>query len=160
MNLTAIRDPVAIVQRHFGESLFLATLLPPGPATVADVGSGAGFPGFPVAVLHPDLEVTLVESVTKKAMFLKEVARNVPNVRVARERFETLPGHFAWLITRAVRLDPKLFLKADRVAILTSSSGNLPRQNLTRLELHPLPWNPSLVVAIGDVSRETFRILC
>ena len=77
-NLTAIRDPEQIVQRHFGESLFLAQHLRPHlpeRATVLDYGSGAGFPGLPVQLLYPELQVTLAESQGKKASFLREAQR-------------------------------------------------------------------------------------
>ena len=60
--------------RHVPEALALAEMLPPGPARLVDVGSGAGFPGFVVAIARPDLEVTLVEATRKKAAFLRETA--------------------------------------------------------------------------------------
>ena len=79
-NLTAIRDPEEIVRRHFGESLFaarhLAPRLPPD-ATLLDFGSGAGFPGLPIQLLHPSLRVTLAESQGKKASFLREAIRTL-----------------------------------------------------------------------------------
>src|SRR3984957_5212512 len=63
-NLTAIRDPEEIVRRHFGESLFAAQHL--GPCDpLLDFGSGAGFPGLPIAILRPDIQVTLAESQNK-----------------------------------------------------------------------------------------------
>jgi 16S rRNA (guanine527-N7)-methyltransferase len=79
-NLTAIREPEQIVTRHFGESLFAAGVLFPdeGPAagtTLADLGSGAGFPGLPIKLAFPALQVTLIESQNKKATFLKEAIR-------------------------------------------------------------------------------------
>src|SRR5438067_6064559 len=80
-NLTAIRDPEEIVRRHFGESLFAATKLYPddGSAeeTLIDFGSGAGFPGVPTKIYVPELHVILIESQNKKAMFLREVIRNL-----------------------------------------------------------------------------------
>ncbi len=76
MNLTAIRDPEEMVRRHFGESLFVARHLPPCE-TLLDLGSGAGFPGVPVQLLLPDLAVTLAESQSKKASFLREVVRTL-----------------------------------------------------------------------------------
>ena len=94
-NLTAIRDPEEIVQRHFGESLFagihLAQRLPP-EATILDFGSGAGFPGLPIQLLHPSLKITLAESQNKKSTFLREVIRtlNLPT-EVHAARAETLP---------------------------------------------------------------------
>jgi 16S rRNA (guanine527-N7)-methyltransferase len=79
-NLTAIREPEQIVQRHFGESLFagdvLKSRLPTG-ATLLDFGSGAGFPGIPVQLLLPEIAVCLAESQGKKASFLREAVRTL-----------------------------------------------------------------------------------
>jgi 16S rRNA (guanine527-N7)-methyltransferase len=78
MNLTSVRDPEQVVTRHFGESLFTALTLFPEPnakATVVDVGSGAGFPGLPMAIARSGLQVTLIEAHGKKATFLKEAIR-------------------------------------------------------------------------------------
>src|SRR6202041_1504910 len=76
-NLTAIRNPEEIVRRHFGESLFAARHLDPNTSSLLDFGSGAGFPGLPIALLRPDVQVTLAESQNKKATFLREVVRNL-----------------------------------------------------------------------------------
>src|SRR5579863_2029272 len=70
VNLTAIRDPEQIVKRHFGESLFAARqMFDPAvqTITVADVGSGAGFPGIPLKLWSPQIRLTLLESQNKKA---------------------------------------------------------------------------------------------
>jgi 16S rRNA (guanine527-N7)-methyltransferase len=90
-NLTAIRDPEEIVRRHFGESLFAAQHL--GSCdTLLDLGSGAGFPGLPIALLHPEVHVTLAESQNKKATFLREVVRILGlNTEVWANRAESLP---------------------------------------------------------------------
>ena len=90
-NLTAIRDPEEIVRRHFGESLFAAQYLGSCP-TLLDFGSGAGFPGLPIALLRPEIVVTLAESQNKKATFLREVVRTMNlNTEVWSTRAETLP---------------------------------------------------------------------
>ena len=91
-NLTAIRDPQEIVRRHFGESLFAARHLG-APETLLDLGSGAGFPGVPIALLRPEIAVTLAESQHKKASFLRETVRtlHLANVEVWAARAETLP---------------------------------------------------------------------
>ena len=62
LNLTAVREVAEIVERHYCESLFLGSHLPAGALRIADVGSGAGFPGIPVAILRPECPVTLIES--------------------------------------------------------------------------------------------------
>jgi 16S rRNA (guanine527-N7)-methyltransferase len=90
-NLTAIRDPEEIICRHFGESLFAAQHL--GPCdTLLDLGSGAGFPGLPIALFHPEIHVTLAESQNKKATFLREVVRTLNlGTEVWPHRAESLP---------------------------------------------------------------------
>jgi 16S rRNA (guanine527-N7)-methyltransferase len=75
-NLTSIRTPEEIVRRHFGESLFVGTHLGPW-ATLLDFGSGAGFPGIPIQLLRPDVQVTLADSQGKKAAFLREAVRSL-----------------------------------------------------------------------------------
>jgi 16S rRNA (guanine527-N7)-methyltransferase len=92
VNLTSIADPREILSRHFGESLFAASAVPICAGRLADVGSGAGFPGLALKLLVPDLEVFLIESVMKKATFLLEVVRqlNLTGVKVVVSRFEDL----------------------------------------------------------------------
>ena len=91
-NLTAIRDPEEIVRRHFGESLFAARHL--GACdTLLDLGSGAGFPGLPIALLRPEIHVTLAESQGKKAAFLREAVRTLDlDTEVWSNRAESLPA--------------------------------------------------------------------
>jgi 16S rRNA (guanine527-N7)-methyltransferase len=92
MNLTAIRDPLEILYRHFCESMFGATVLPVGVGRLADVGSGGGFPGLPLKIAKPELDVCLIESNVKKATFLAETIRELemPGARVLVSRYEEL----------------------------------------------------------------------
>ncbi|HEX4037807.1 MAG TPA: 16S rRNA (guanine(527)-N(7))-methyltransferase RsmG [Acidobacteriaceae bacterium] len=77
INLTAVRKPADIVQRHFSESLFAAQQIPSGVKTLLDYGSGAGLPGIPIAIAKPEVTVTLAESQNKKAAFLREAVRTL-----------------------------------------------------------------------------------
>lgn len=77
LNLTAIRTPGEILRRHFLECIFCAQHLAAGTGTVLDFGSGAGFPGIPIALIRPEIRVTLGESQTKKAAFLREAVRTL-----------------------------------------------------------------------------------
>jgi len=79
VNLTAVRNREEIVTRHFGESLFAARILlgDSRSGSLADVGSGAGFPGIPIKLFAPELALTLIESHNKKATFLREVIRTL-----------------------------------------------------------------------------------
>lgn len=92
-NLTAVRDPEAMVTRHLLDSLAALPYIE-GPA-VADVGSGGGLPGVPLALARPDWSVTLVEARGRKARFLEHVVERLApgNVRVLNVRVETIrPG--------------------------------------------------------------------
>ena len=97
MNLTAIHDPLEILYRHFCESMFGATLLPVGGRRLADVGSGGGFPGLPLKIARPELEVCLIDSNVKKATFLAEVVRELGllGARVLVSRYEELDEEIA-----------------------------------------------------------------
>jgi 16S rRNA (guanine527-N7)-methyltransferase len=92
VNLTAIREPLEILYRHFCESMFGAKFLPVENCRLADVGSGGGFPGIPLKIIRPDLQVFLVESSIKKATFLAEVLRDLhlTDIRVLVSRYEEL----------------------------------------------------------------------
>lgn len=134
-NLTAIRDPHEIVRRHFGESLFAAQHIG-SPATLLDLGSGAGFPGLPIALLHPETHVTLAESQNKKATFLREVVRTLalPNVEVWAARAESLPATrlFQTVALRAVdNMEAALPAARARIApdgqlVLLTTTQHLP----------------------------------
>ena len=103
LNLTSIEDVAEVVERHYCESVFLAVHLPAGALRLADLGSGGGFPGVPLAILRPDCSVTLVESHRRKAVFLREACRGLANVRVLPTRFEDVTeGPFDRLVSRAV----------------------------------------------------------
>jgi 16S rRNA (guanine527-N7)-methyltransferase len=92
LNLTAIRDPLDILYRHFCDSMYATVAVPVGKGRLADVGSGAGFPGLPMKIMCPDLQVFLVESSVKKATFLAEVIRELglTDARVLVSRYEEL----------------------------------------------------------------------
>ena len=75
MNLTAITDPQGIAVKHFADSLTAASLLPQGAFSLIDVGTGAGFPGVPLALYRPDCKLTLLDSPNKRLTFLETVCR-------------------------------------------------------------------------------------
>lgn len=90
MNLTAIKEPAQVWQKHGLDALSLVPLLPPMARSLLDVGSGGGVPGVVLAIARPDLQVTLLEATQKKAGFLTALARELrlDNVRVIAERAE------------------------------------------------------------------------
>lgn len=103
-NLTAIRDPGQMVTRHLLDSLAMAPFFSTG--TLADLGTGPGLPGIPLAITHPGLQVTLVESNGKKCRFMREAVRKLglSNARVAESRAEALdePAAYDNLTARAM----------------------------------------------------------
>jgi 16S rRNA (guanine527-N7)-methyltransferase len=152
LNLTSIKRMEEAVERHYCESLFLGTHLPQGRLRIADIGSGAGFPGFPVAVLRPDCSVTLIESHQRKAVFLREASRKLPNVRVLASRAEDIKDQFDWAISRAVSYaDLASFLKnlAPNVDLLTG--GEAPPDGIGfvwQLPI-PVPWGGQRFLRTG-----------
>jgi 16S rRNA (guanine527-N7)-methyltransferase len=107
LSLTAARTAGEIVRRHVLDSLSVARYTRPG-CKLADLGSGAGFPGLPLAIACPRAAVVLIESRRKRANFLREAARRcgLSNVEVLEERAENvatrLPGSFDLVVSRAV----------------------------------------------------------
>jgi len=103
-NLTAIRDPDEMVVRHLFDSLAMHPYVRPG--ALADLGTGPGLPGIPLAIARPDLQVALVESNGKKARFLREAVRQLKlgNARVLESRAEAVaePGAYAQITARAL----------------------------------------------------------
>jgi 16S rRNA (guanine527-N7)-methyltransferase len=103
MNLTSVRSGDAILSRHFIESIACAHALPRGIRTLLDFGSGAGFPGIPIAICRPEIRVRLAESQSKKAAFLLEAVRVLGiEAQVHSGRAETLSTCFDCVTLRAV----------------------------------------------------------
>ncbi len=110
LNLTAIDDPPRIVTHHFLDSLSAASVLE--GTTIADVGTGGGFPGLPLAIARPDARFTLIDSVQKKLRFVDHAAQalGLANVVTQHARVEQLapPAPFDTVITRAFAPLPRL----------------------------------------------------
>jgi 16S rRNA (guanine527-N7)-methyltransferase len=100
-NLTAVRDPADMVTRHLIDSLAIVPHV--RGATLADLGSGAGLPGIPLAIVAPERDILLVDSNGKKARFLREAVRRLglARVRVAESRVENVEGSFDCITARA-----------------------------------------------------------
>jgi 16S rRNA (guanine(527)-N(7))-methyltransferase RsmG len=152
LNLTRVENLEEAVRRHYAESLFLAAHLPAGPLSIADIGSGGGFPGFPVAVARPDCSVTLIESHQRKAVFLKEACRSLPSVRVLSQRAEDIGEHFDIAISRAVSYDDlvKPLKKLAKKAVLLTGAEEPPaRIPLEWSAVVPLPWGEKRFLRIS-----------
>jgi 16S rRNA (guanine527-N7)-methyltransferase len=155
INLTAIKDVETVVFRHFGESLAVGKVIGPGSGAVVDIGSGGGFPGVPVAVCWPERRVTLVESVGKKAVFLKEIARMLPNLSVFAGRLEDFEGRAEWATMRGVAIDgmeKQIGRVAQKVALvisLTKVSEATRNLRLVDIQRSYIPWDRRMMILAG-----------
>jgi 16S rRNA (guanine527-N7)-methyltransferase len=192
INLTAVRQPDQVVTRHFGESLFAARHLfpsaqttwgqPPSPALsvgegavqaelsspphLIDVGSGAGFPGLPIKIYAPHIQLTLIESNQKKATFLREVARSLTltYVDVFVGRAEHFTAQADVVALRAIeRFEAVLPIAARLVAPVSRLALLIGRAQVDRsFELTPdfrwadpipIPLSSSRVLLIGSIGN-------
>lgn len=153
LNLTSVRNPEEIVERHYRESLFLATCLPPGALRIGDLGSGAGFPGVPLAIAKPEFSVTLIEAHQRKAVFLREVSRALPNIRVLASRAEKLRDSFDWVVCRAVRfseIEKTAANLAPNIAFLGGAEAPLAGRFTWNTPI-ALPWGDQRKLWIGSL---------
>jgi 16S rRNA (guanine527-N7)-methyltransferase len=142
-NLTAIRDPADMVAKHLLDSLAMHRFVDDGQ--LADLGTGPGLPGIPLAIARPGLQVTLVESNGKKARFLREAVRTLQlgNARVAESRIEALdaPGAYDAITARALATLPLIvelgghLLKPE--GRLLAMKGAVPDEEIAAL---PAGW--------------------
>ena len=157
LNLTSVTSLDEAVERHYCESVFLAVHLPPSPLRILDIGSGAGFPGIPVAILRPDCSVNLLESHARKAVFLREATRHFRNVRVNAVRGEALAETFECAVSRAVSyrdLAPILKRISGHADLLTGIEDPPAELGFEWHAPTPLPWGRQRFLRIG-VPRET-----
>lgn len=161
INLTTVEPGPQMVIRHYCESLFFAAHLEADAGSVADIGSGAGFPGIPLAILRPECRVKLVEAHQRKAVFLNEATRALGNVSVVARRAENLGASFDWLVSRAVKprhvveLIPKL---APRIGLMLGEDDSLDIKGAKHVawsEPIRLPWGDRRICVFGMVSRGT-----
>ncbi len=174
-NLTAVRERPAIIRRHLLDSLWLARHWGEAPTSLIDIGSGAGFPGLPLKILRPDLRVTLVEAIGKKADFLRHVINtlDLSGVTVYNERIEVIGhrpgerGQYDLATARAVaelRVLVEYALPLLRVGgLLLAQKGRDPRdeiaaarQALTILGGEVRDWHP---VTIPDEESRSLVIV-
>jgi 16S rRNA (guanine527-N7)-methyltransferase len=153
VNLTAIRDPLEILYRHFCESMFATKVVELEKCRLADIGTGAGFPGLALKILLPEAQVVLVESNIKKATFLAEVVRalGITGTSVLVSRYEGLGDEIApadFLLVRALG-EFEVFLKwaaSERVnakrAILWIGADNVEQVSNSPRWV----WEPPVVV--------------
>lgn len=152
LNLTRIQSLEETIRLHYCESLYLGFSLPPGVFTIADLGSGAGFPGIPIAVLRPECSVTLIESHRRKAVFLREASAGLSNTNVLEGRAEEMSERFDWVVSRAVAPREVLSVNlAPNVAILSTTKelADLPSPEKT----FSIPWGARRVIVMFHVEQ-------
>ena len=164
-SLTAIRVEEDIVSRHFVESIACAVAVPDSVRTLLDFGSGAGFPGIPIALCRPEISVTLAESQNKKAAFLREAVRTLElDTTVHGQRAEILTGPFDCVVLRAVdristavSVASHLVSRSGRMMIMTTGS-ELPSvqkaagSGFTWERNVRLPLSADRIIAVGRLS--------
>ena len=161
INLTSIRTLAESVRRHYCECLYFGSLLSQQPefqavGTVLDAGSGGGFPGIPLAILYPGSRIVLVEADQRKAVFLREASRALPNVSVECRRLEDLQASVDWLVSRAVRPGDVLaqLPRLGRHAGLLLGPGGV-QESHAHSQIHwddgvALPWGEQTSALFGN----------
>lgn len=172
-NLTSLRSESDIITKHFIDSLLYLTFIPPSrteaayTADVCDIGSGAGFPGVPLAIVRPDLVVTLIEPSRKKSAFLRYVIRTLrlPHVTVSQKRVEDLPrGTFDMAVTRALFSMGELVRKAGHVlrkeGFFILSKGPKVWEEIPGLPAHCRVEVRELCLRSADLRRNIVKVMC
>lgn len=165
-NLTAIRDPRRIMTHHLLDSLAVVPYLPPG--SMADVGSGGGFPGVPVAIAEPLRPVTLIDSNSKKTAFLRQAKIELPldNVAVHEGRVDAWRPEvlFDVVVSRAFAELPQ-FIGASRHLLKAGGEWLAMKGALPEAEIATLPPEVEVreVIRIAvpelDAERHLIRIV-
>ncbi|GIX29159.1 MAG: ribosomal RNA small subunit methyltransferase G [Burkholderiales bacterium] len=159
-SLTAIRAPARMVTHHLLDSLAILPLIE--GARIADVGSGAGLPGIPLAIARPGLEVTLIESSQKKAAFLVQAKAELglANVTVERRRVEAWVPHipFDGVVSRAFAALPEFLRLAGHLVRsggqVLAMKGEYPVEELGGI---PPGYRLERVAALGVPGLEAAR---
>jgi 16S rRNA (guanine527-N7)-methyltransferase len=161
VSLTAVRDPIRIIQRHFVECSLVAQQIPLDVRNLLDYGSGAGLPGIPIAICRPEIRVTLAEAQGKKAAFLREAVRVLGiNGEVFDGRVEMMPQElqFDAVALRAVeKMDlaiPVAVQRAKRYLALMTTNGSAPiygklAPELDWMESVLIPNTRQMILVIG-----------
>lgn len=175
-NLTAIRDPVAMVTQHLIDSLaVLPNICQLVPATrraktnanfrIADVGSGAGLPGIPLALACRDWDVSLIETVDKKSAFQRQVKAELKldNVAVMNARVEQVaPASFDAVISRAFADLADFVNLAGHLIVpegyLLAMKGAMPHEEIARL---PAAWHveASIPIAVPGLDAQRYLVV-
>ncbi len=141
-NLTGLRKDEDIIIKHFFDSQLYLNVMPHGEIKVADIGSGAGFPGIPIKIIRPEIEMYLIESSGKKSIFLSHIIKflRLRNIEVIEERVENIKESFLVdvAVTRALFTVEDFIKKASHIVkqggILIHSKGPKVKEELKMLK--------------------------
>ncbi|MDA8084096.1 MAG: 16S rRNA (guanine(527)-N(7))-methyltransferase RsmG [Nitrospiraceae bacterium] len=158
-NLTGFRTAREIVAKNFLDSLLFLKVLPPTVTSVADIGSGAGFPGIPIGIMRPDLRIILVEPAQKKSVFLRHICHmlQLRNIGVLDKRIEEISGvKVDAVVTRALFTVAEFISRAGHLlsenGVLILSKGLKVREELGELDGIPVEVH-DLELPIEKVTR-------
>lgn len=141
-NLTSLRKDEDIVIKHFLDSLLYLNVMPHGEIKVADIGSGAGFPGIPIKIIRPEIKMYLVEPSGKKSAFLRHIIKflQLQNIEVIEERVENIKESFLVdvAVTRALFTIEDFIKKVSHIVkhggLLIHSKGPKVKEDLQRIK--------------------------
>lgn len=128
INVISRKDTDNFYERHVLHSLAIAKVMPfAAQSKILDIGTGGGFPGIPLAILFPECEFLLVDSIGKKIKVVNEVAKTIglKNVHAVHERAEKINGQFDFIVSRAVTAMPD-FLKWTKNKFLKGNKNPFP----------------------------------
>lgn len=152
-NLTALKTDNDIIIKHFLDSILYLKAFPEGRLKIADAGSGAGFPGIPIKIIRPDMNVALIESSRKKATFLRHIVRllELTEISVIEDRIENLrdehKNSFDIVVSRAT-FKIKDFVETARPYIKTNGLLVLSKGPKLKEELDEMPYDGCHVESI------------
>lgn len=141
-NLTALRDPELVLSHHLLDSLSIIAPLQrvrPGATRLLDVGSGAGLPGAVIAIMRPDVAVSCVDAVAKKAAFIRQVAAELglSNLNGLHARVESLGGTYDVISSRAFASLTDFFTSSSQLmmtdGIWMAMKGKVPTDEMAHL---------------------------
>lgn len=163
INVISRKDMDALYEKHILHSLSIARFIQFAPGTrILDAGTGGGFPGIPLAVLFPQVEFTLADSIAKKIRVVSEITASLglTHIRATNVRVEQIPGSFHFIVSRAVTALPTLYGWV-RKSVTASSFNSRPNGlivlkggNLNE-ELKPFR-NQVSVISLQDYFEEEF----